>query len=43
VLDAFLACVVVVSVQALAFQLLPLTFLDGHAVSQWSRTAWRVA
>jgi hypothetical protein len=43
VLDAFLASVVVVSVQALAFQLLPLTFLDGHAVSQWSRTAWRVA
>jgi hypothetical protein len=43
VLDAVLASVVVVSVQALAFQLLPLTFLDGHAVNQWSRTAWRVA
>ncbi|MFC7597480.1 FGLLP motif-containing membrane protein [Terrabacter sp. GCM10028922] len=42
VVDAVLATVVVVGVQALAFQLLPLTFLDGHAVHEWSRTRWRV-
>ena len=41
-LDAALASVVIVGAQALAFQLLPLTFLDGHAVNQWSRTGWRV-
>jgi hypothetical protein len=42
VLDSVLASVVIVGVQALAFQLLPLTFLDGHAVNEWSRTGWRV-
>ncbi|WP_076264138.1 FGLLP motif-containing membrane protein [Intrasporangium flavum] len=42
VLDAVLASVVVVAVQGLAFQLLPMKFVDGHAVTQWSRWVWRV-
>jgi hypothetical protein len=38
--DSILATTVVVGVQALAFQLLPLTFLDGHEVTTWSRVCW---
>jgi hypothetical protein len=41
VVDAILATVIVVGVQALAFQLLPMTFMDGHAIDRWNRWWWR--
>lgn len=41
VADAVLATTVVVGVQALAFQLLPLTFMDGHSIVVWNKAWWR--
>lgn len=42
ILDSVLATTVVVGVQALAFQLLPMTFLDGKALATWSRRSWQI-
>jgi hypothetical protein len=41
VADATLAAVFVAGVEAMAFQLLPMTFLDGAALRSWSLGAWR--
>lgn len=40
VLDAALATVFVLGVQTLVFGLVPLTFLDGAKLKQWSPPAW---
>jgi transposase len=42
VLDSVLATTVVVGVQALAFQLLPMTFLDGKTLVTWNRRSWQI-
>jgi hypothetical protein len=42
VVDAVLAAVFVAGVEAMAFQLLPMQFLDGAALRTWNRGAWRV-
>jgi hypothetical protein len=42
VVDAALAAVFVAGVEAMAFQLLPMQFLDGAALRTWSRGGWRL-
>jgi hypothetical protein len=40
VADALLAAVFVTGLEALAFGLMPMTFLDGHSIKSWSTLAW---
>jgi hypothetical protein len=40
VADALLAAVFVTGLEALAFGLMPMTFLDGHSIKSWSTPAW---
>jgi len=38
--DALLAAIFVTGLEALAFGLMPMTFLDGHSIKSWSTLAW---
>ena len=38
--DALLAGVFVTGLEALAFGLMPMKFLDGHSIKSWSTLAW---
>ena len=40
VADALLAAIFVTGLEALAFGLMPMSFLDGHSIKSWSTLAW---
>ena len=42
VADAFLAAIFIGGIEGALFSLVPLRFLPGHHIVQWSRIAWAV-